>query len=168
MASRGDSLRVNAWAESVRVQVLHPGDVALGRLGDRLETLLGSCVAIILTDPRRTVATMCHIVHSGTAPAGERGAATSHAEPALAAMFDMLQGCGISPQLCEAYLYGGGNMFPSLFKQAHVGQSNTEWAVRALTDLGIPLLVKDTGGTAFRRVTCTVGPGAPDVRLGKA
>ena len=159
--------RFNAWAEPAAVTVLHPGDVALGRLGDRFETLLGSCVSIILTDPRRTVAVMCHIVHSGTTPVDRRGAETTHAEPALAAMFNLLQGCGISPRLCEAYLYGGGNMFPALFKQAHVGQSNADWALQALAGLGIRLRGQDTGGTAFRRITWTVGPGTPDVRLGE-
>ena len=44
---------------------LMPGDVALGQAGEQLKTLLGSCVAVILTDPRRTVAAMCHIVHVG-------------------------------------------------------------------------------------------------------
>lgn len=34
-----------------RVITLHPGDVVLGTRGDRLQTLLGSCVAIVLTDP---------------------------------------------------------------------------------------------------------------------
>ena len=37
----------------------------LGYAGDRMKTLLGSCVAVILTDQRRTVGTMCHIVHVG-------------------------------------------------------------------------------------------------------
>jgi chemotaxis protein CheD len=37
------------------VRTLLPGDVAVGARGMRLETLLGSCVAIVLTDPRRTV-----------------------------------------------------------------------------------------------------------------
>ena len=38
------------------VMELLPGDTALGYAGDRMKTLLGSCVAVILTDPRRTVA----------------------------------------------------------------------------------------------------------------
>ena len=37
---------------------LMPGDVALGTAGDQLKTLLGSCVSVILTDPRRTVGAM--------------------------------------------------------------------------------------------------------------
>ena len=40
------------------LQILNPGDVAVGQRGDRLETLLGSCVAIVLTDPRRTIGAM--------------------------------------------------------------------------------------------------------------
>ena len=58
------------------VHLLHPGDVACVDRDERLETLLGSCVAIVLTDPRRTVGAMCHVVHAGH-PA--RGVAESNA-----------------------------------------------------------------------------------------
>ena len=37
------------------LHTLHPGDVVCAERGDRMETLLGSCVAVVLTDPRRTV-----------------------------------------------------------------------------------------------------------------
>ena len=50
------------------VHTLHPGDLAFATRGERLDTLLGSCVAIVLTDPRRTVGVMCHIVHARSAP----------------------------------------------------------------------------------------------------
>ncbi len=152
---------------AVAVHLLHPGDVVLAQRGCRLETLLGSCVAVILTDPRRTLAAMCHIVHSGRAPVDTRGEATTHAEPALAAMLALLRNSGINPLQCEAYLFGGGNMFPQLYPQAHVGSNNTSWALGALADLGIGLVGQDTGGTAYRRITWAVGPDTPQVRLGE-
>jgi len=168
MASTGlAGLITSAGDPMAAVQVLHPGDVVLAQRGDRLETLLGSCIAIILTDPRRTLAAMCHIVHSGRAPADTRGETTSHAEPALAAMFALLRSNGINPLLCEAYLFGGGNMFPRLYAQAHVGSNNTSWALAALADLGIGLVGQDTGGNAYRRITWAVGPDAPQLRLGE-
>ncbi len=171
MAVRGpvglNALAVPADDPAALVQVLHPGDVVLAQRGDRLETLLGSCIAIILTDPRRTLAAMCHIVHSGRAPANTLGETTSHAEPALAAMFALLRSNGINPLLCEAYLFGGGNMFPLLYAQAHVGSNNTSWALAALADLGIGLVGQDTGGNAYRRITWAVGPDAPQLRLGE-
>ena len=64
------------------LHVLHPGDVACGERGERFETLLGSCVAIVLTDPRRTVGAMCHIVHAMPAPA-DRLDEASYADVAL-------------------------------------------------------------------------------------
>jgi chemotaxis protein CheD len=142
------------------VHVLHPGDVALALAGERLETLLGSCVAIVLTDPRRTLGAMCHIVHSSPPP--DRAAHdTSYAIPALAAMFERLRRRNIDPRFCEAFVFGGGNMFPALFKHAHVGSGNERWAFDVLAEHGIAVVAHDTGGSAYRRLRWTVGSGDP-------
>jgi len=148
-------------AEAPQHHVLHPGDVAAGVRGDRLETLLGSCVAVILTDPRRTVGAMCHIVHSGSAAGG--GDSTLHAEPAMEAMFGLLHRYGINPLMCEAYVFGGGNMFPKLVKQSHVGEINAAWALDVLADLDIRVVAQDVGGNTYRRLGWTIGPAAPEV-----
>ena len=144
------------------VLVLHPGDVVCADRGDRLETLLGSCVAIVLTDPRRTVGVMCHIVHSRPASSAARASA-AHADVALAAMYTLLRARGIEPTQCEAYVYGGGNMFPGIFMRSHVGDDNTEWALDTLADDGIPVLLNDVGGDTYRRLAWTVGPDLPQV-----
>lgn len=141
---------------------LHPGDVAIGERGDSFETLLGSCVAIVLTDPRRTVGAMCHIVHSGTrSPRADDSAAS--AQVALETMQRLLRGRGLSPGLCEAYVYGGGDMFPHSDEPMTVGDHNADWALRALDELGARLLVADLRGTVYRRLRWTVGPAAPQV-----
>ncbi len=147
-----------------RAVVLHPGDVACGERGDRLETLLGSCIAIVLTDPRRTVGTMCHVVHTGESDGG-RGAADSHyGQAALQSMFRQLVARGITPRLCQAYVYGGGNMFPALMRGGHVGERNARWARDALEAAGVRVLVHDVGGSAYRKLAWTIGPGDPEVR----
>lgn len=142
---------------------LHPGDVACGERGDRLETLLGSCIAIVLTDPRRTVGAMCHVVHTG----GEsgRGAGDSqYGQAALLAMYRLLSARGIMPRLCQAYVYGGGNMFPALVGGGHVGERNARWARDALESAGVRVLLHDVGGSAYRKLAWTIGPGDPAVR----
>ncbi len=145
-----------------KVHVLHPGDVALAHAGERLETLLGSCVSIVLTDPRRTVGAMCHIVHS----VQRQGEGTAFARPALEALFALLRRSAIDPQQCDAFVYGGGNMFPKIAQGRHVGQSNIDWAFEALGELGIPVIAHDVGGTLYRRVGWTVGSGMPNVESG--
>ncbi len=145
-----------------QVVILHPGDVVCGERGDRLETLLGSCVAIILTDPRRTCGVMCHIVHAGRSTA-TTPANAAYADVALATMYQLLRERGIDPMQCEAYLYGGGNMFPDLVTHGHVGERNARWACDALAEDGVRVLAQDLGGCAYRRLSWTVGMDAPQV-----
>jgi len=144
---------------------LHPGDVACGVRGDRFETLLGSCVAVVLTDPRRTVGAMCHIVHS-TSGSSSTPRDSAWGDVALDLMYEQLRQRGIAPQLCEAYVYGGGNMFPGLFGGAHVGASNARWTLDALAADGVRVLQQDLGGNTYRRLSWTVGPAAPQVTAG--
>lgn len=144
------------------VHTLHPGDVVCAERGERLETLLGSCVAIVLTDPRRTVGAMCHIVHASHA-AGSLPATGAYAEVAFDTMFELLRARRIDARQCLAYVYGGGNMFPQQVAGPHVGMRNARWALDELTRAGIPVLGHDLGGCAYRRLSWTVGPEAPQV-----
>ena len=150
-------------AEACAVHVLHPGDVVCVDRDDQVDTLLGSCVAIILTDPRRTIAAMCHLVHAS--PGGERAPDNAaYAEVALGMMFRLLRKRGINPTLCDAYVYGGGNMFPTQPAQADVGAKNAQWALCALEDAGIRVVDQQLGDNAYRRVRWTVGHHLPQVR----
>jgi chemotaxis protein CheD len=144
------------------LHTLHPGDLACGRRGDRFFTLLGSCVAVVLTDPRRTVGAMCHIVHSPAHDGVQRDSAWG--DVALDMLYAELRQRGIEPRLCEAYVYGGGNMFPGLFPGGgHVGSSNAEFALETLARDGVRVLAQDLGGNTYRRLSWTVGPDAPHV-----
>jgi chemotaxis protein CheD len=151
-------------AASGTVHTLHPGDVAVGGQGERFETLLGSCVAVILTDPRRTVGAMCHIVHAKPAASTVQPTA-AFADVALDALHRLLQSRGIAPQLCDAYVYGGGNMFPDLDidEASNVGVENARWVLEALAADGIRVVFHDLGGTVYRRLAWVVGFDVPQV-----
>ena len=139
---------------------LLPGEVALGLAGDTLKTLLGSCVSVILTDPRRTIGAMCHIVHVGQPNAANQHN-TGYGAPAMADMFQRLRRISVTPEMCEAYVFGGGNMFPQLFRERHVGASNVDWALDYLAARHIHVLDRCLGGNGYRKVSWTVGPAEP-------
>lgn len=148
------------WLQAApRTHVLHPGDVVCADRGDRLETLLGSCVAVLLTDPRRTVGAMCHIVH----PGGQAGGDTAFADAALHRLHGLLQARAIAMPLCQAWVLGGGNMFPGCYGGGHVGEANARWVLQALHDRGVAVLGQDLGGSRYRRVGWTVGDDTPQV-----
>jgi chemotaxis protein CheD len=145
-----------------QVHTLHPGDVVCAGRGQTLQTLLGSCVAVILTDRQRTLGAMCHIVHAAQARSALRDS-TAHAGPALRRMYTLLQARGIAAPHCQAYVFGGGNMFPAQYGPAHVGADNARAVLQALADAGIELLYNDTGGARYRRLRWTVGSSTPQV-----
>ena len=146
--------------------VLHPGDVACADRGECLETVLGSCVAIVLTDPRRTIGAMCHVVHAGS-PHGTAARETAFGEAAMAEMCRRLLERGIDAGQCLGWVFGGGNMFPARIGDAaadgNVGAANFEWALGALARAGIRVLGVSLGGHAYRKLRWTVGPDAPEV-----
>ena len=144
------------------VTELMPGDVVLATAGESVKTLLGSCVSVILTDPRRTVAAMCHIVHVGQPNAGN-AQNTAFGAVAMADMYKKLQSKGVTPHMCEAYVYGGGNMFPQLVQGAHVGANNANWVLNYLHDQGIAVVETDVGGNGYRKVLWSVGTAEPVV-----
>jgi chemotaxis protein CheD len=141
---------------------LMPGDVAVGQAGEQFKTLLGSCVSVLLTDPRRTVGSMCHIVHVGM-PNAENRHNTAYGVAAMHEMFTRLRAMGINPRMCQAYVYGGGNMFPNLFRAKHVGASNVDWVLHYLDTHGVQVLDHCLGGNGYRKVSWTVGPLEPFV-----
>jgi chemotaxis protein CheD len=105
---------------------------------------------------------MCHFVHVNGNRA-QRPGQTVYAEAALLQMYRLLEEQGISPRLCVAFVYGGGNMFPSLVTQPHVGQANARWALEMLEGEGIPVIRQQTCGTVYRRVAWSIGPTDPTV-----
>ncbi len=141
---------------------LMPGDVAVGAAGDTLKTLLGSCVSVILTDARRTVGVMCHIVHVGHPNAANQHN-TAFGSVAMAEMTRRLCAVGFAPRACQAYVIGGGNMFPGLVTHHHVGLNNIDWVMGYLAHHKIVVLKEDLGGAGYRKLCWTVGPADPVV-----
>jgi chemotaxis protein CheD len=141
---------------------LMPGDVVLGEIGDQFKTLLGSCVSVILCDPRRTIATMCHIVFTGK-PKPEHSHNTAYGSVAMEDMFVRLRAKGVNPRMCQAYVFGGGNMFPQFFSPKHVGASNSEWVFNFLFDNHILVVDQCVGGNGYRKISWTVGSSEPIV-----
>jgi chemotaxis protein CheD len=154
-------------APTVQVHVLNPGDVVVATRGERLDTLLGSCVAVVLNDPRGTVGAMCHIVHASDAPASAPGD-TRHARPALQAMTRQLQGLGIVARLCQARVYGGANMFPLRYAGTHVGENNLQRVLALLAQADIAATTPSVGGTGYRRLSWVIGIGEPQCEVVEA
>jgi chemotaxis protein CheD len=145
--------------------VLHPADVAFAVRGERLETLLGSCVAVILTTRGRDAAAMCHFMYS-TFPPPLRRKDTAYASVALPFILGLMQRYRQSGQALQAFVYGGAHMFPDHPRALNVGQHNLDctWDYLAQHDIGV--VRHATAGACYRKVVWTVGDAVPELSEG--
>jgi len=95
-------------------------------------------------------------VHVGT-PNAENRHNTAYGVAAMHEMFTQLRAKGINPRMCQAYVYGGGNMFPHLFREKHVGASNVDWVLHYLDEHGVAVSDQCLGGHGYRKLSWTVG-----------
>lgn len=144
--------------------VLQPGEYAVADHHHRILTLLGSCVSITLWHPGRRIGAMSHFLvpsRSAREPVNQAMTLDAHyGDEALALMLRGLARRGVSPQACEAKIFGGGDMFPTVPAQGpSVGRRNGEAARCLLQAHGIPVRSESLFGTGHRKIIFDVASG---------
>ena len=136
---------------------LRPGDCFVGDGGQRVHTILGSCVAITLWHPATQAGGMCHFVlaHRPRAVAPD----ARYGDDALQAMIDGLAELGVPARECEAKAFGGGAMF-GRHGPFHIGRRNGEAARGLLARHGIALRSEHLYGHGHRRIVFDLATGA--------
>ncbi len=144
------------WSDDPRLlerqaKVLHPGGWAVE--SDRpLSTVLGSCVAVSLHDPRMQLTGMNHFMlprrhaqnileEDNTVLAGDY---------AMEVLVNAMMARGCRKQNLQAKAFGGGTVVHSL--RTMIGADNARFAREWLERESIPLLAEDLGGSWSRKV----------------
>lgn len=113
-----------------------------------LTTILGSCVAVCMTDPVRGVGGMNHfLLPGGRADGADEG--RRYGVNLMELLINDLLRLGAKRDRLQAKLFGGARMFDGL---SDVGASNAAFAEKFLRDEGIPVVGRSLGGVEARRV----------------
>lgn len=115
--------------------------------GDILSTVLGSCVAVCLTDPVAHVGGMNHFLLPQRA--GKAGENVRYGAYSMELLINDLLKHGARKERLVAKLFGGANMIRQL---RDIGGSNVAFAKEFLANEAIPLASSSTGGNAARRI----------------
>jgi len=132
------------------------GEAQVGRPGQELSALLGSCVAIALVWPvaRRCGLAHCLLPHSDQPGWGKGARYVNHAVPALLSLMGARR-----KDLGEmqAIVAGGANMLGGAGLHSGVGALNVEQAERSLQEQGLLVARREVGGRRGRtvRIDCT-------------
>ncbi|UXY16332.1 chemotaxis protein CheD [Chitiniphilus purpureus] len=148
---------------------LNPGELYFGEGPAQIETLLGSCVAIVLRHPRRILGGVCHFLlperharTSGTPLDGRYGAEAMQ----LLLLQARRHGC-VAGEF-EAKLFGGARALDVGWRGDTVGEHNARFARQLLHRYGIALRCSDLGGTGYRYLRVDLARGEVWVRRGGA
>jgi chemotaxis protein CheD len=116
-----------------------------------IATLLGSCVAVCLFDPKLRLGGMNHfLLPSRTKASNSDTDATLSGDFAMEVLVNGLLGKGVSKSRLVAKAFGGGTIV-SLTTMA-IGARNAEFAQEWLDREGIPLIASDFSGPWSRKV----------------
>lgn len=152
----------NCWMAKVL-----PGEYYLGRPGEGITTVLGSCVAACVRDPVLGIGGMNHFMlpedtTSGQSPWMQSGGgmATRYGRHAMARLIAGLLELGARREHLEFKLFGGGRILPAM---TDVGAANVSFIRDYVAQHGFRVVAEDLGDTCPRRVVFF--PGTGRVRL---
>ena len=160
------SAELRAMGTGNRVFLL-PGEMAFVREPSSIETLLGSCIAVVLHDPARGWGGMNHFMlptQAGTMDAGKIG------DLAVPRLLQMASLSGCTPSALKASILGGGAVTGHLGAAAQlsgldVGRRNAACAVHHLAKAGVQVVRQEVGGSQGRRVSFDTATGAITVKV---
>ncbi len=156
--------------ESLPVQI---GQVKIGRAGQSLNAILGSCIGLGFLHPTMGIYGLAHALLAQSTGPSTKGDGR-HVDHAINALLTQMNVSGKAKRKVQVFLAGGANMtLPAGTDPSRlVGQINADYARKAVREAGLRVFHDDTGGVLGRRVTidCTSGEFniASIPRLGKA
>ncbi len=122
---------------------------------DALTTLgLGSCVGIVLYDPKTKVSGMAHVMLPDSRQVKRKANAAKFVDTAIEKLIEEMVELGAKRKRIVSKIAGGAQMFS--FKHSNdkmrIGERNVFAARKRLKELGIPLIAEDCGDDYGRTV----------------
>lgn len=137
----------------VSVKVM-PGEYYVSCAKDEMiVTVLGSCVAACIRDPKSGIGGMNHFMlpEGNSDTWGGVSSALRYGNHAMETLINNIMSTGCPRHQLEVKVFGGANVNAHQ-KNRDVGARNAEFVIEYLENEGIPVAAQDLGGAAPRRI----------------
>ena len=112
---------------------------------------LGSCLGIILYDPRNTVSGLIHVMLP-TVDQARDSTPAKFVDTGIPLLIDEMEAAGANVDRLQAWIVGGSEMLQFESSAESIGSRNIALAKQLLDDHGISLVEADTGGGHGRSI----------------
>jgi chemotaxis protein CheD len=137
-------------ANSAWLVKVFPGEFYVTPKSDEvLVTVLGSCVAACIRDPKTGIGGMNHFMLPQGDGGSWAGESTRYGDFAMEKLINELMKSGCPRERMEVKVFGGGNVIES---SSAIGSKNAEFVLRFLENEGINCAAQDLGGQKPRRI----------------
>lgn len=159
-------------SQQIPIIRLDPGELFIGRRPAEVQTLLGSCVAVAMYDPRQHLGAICHsLLASRECQQAECGLKvcrllTDYVTCSMRFMLAYFDQHGTLRRDLEVKLFGGANMFSlpgGERNQEPIGKRNVDAAMAVIRQERLHLLAADVGGGWSRSLIFSTATG--EVRM---
>lgn len=141
-------------------------DLQISKAPNILRTYsLGSCVGVVLYDRKKKVGGMAHIMLPTSNGHRDQLVLAKYANTAIPELIKQLKQVGISTSNLVAYLAGGAEMFKTSDNFMKIGHRNVEATKKILGDLGIPIIIDETGGEIGRTINFFLETGELEIKV---
>lgn len=148
---------------------LNLGDTYFGEGEVQVETLLGSCVAVILWHPQRRLGGMCHFVlPKRPRPADGQPLDGRYGEEALTILMEQVRLHHSAIDEYAVKVFGGGNVLGLSASERRIGPVNAEYALAFLQRWNVRVDAQDLAGEGYRYVRFDVRTGDIWIRHGQS
>jgi len=146
---------------------IKPGEFYFGDQEIRIKTILGSCVALTLWNPRLHIGGMCHYMLPTSNQAKQDIVLDGrYADNAMKLFMNEIEKTNMNPADFEVKMFGGGLQFERASGRPviDVSERNIEKGRQLLNEYGFTLKSQHLGGTGYRTVVFDIKSGDVWVR----
>jgi chemotaxis protein CheD len=140
-----------------------PGHIFVSAAPAAATTILGSCIAVCLWEPRLRLGGMNHFMLPQFANAGV--VSPRFGNVAMEQLLERMRAAGARPGLLQARVFGGSCMFEQMRGPEHLGEKNAHLALDFLHARAIEIVELSVGGSRGRRVTYHTDEGTSCLKL---
>ncbi len=130
------------------------GQISLTRAPNLLQSVLGSCIGLVMYDQVEGIGGMAHILLPSSQDRELGNLPGKYADRAVQCLYAALLERGAAKGRIKAKIAGGAKMFNAAmsYRQQDVGLSNIEAVRKHIREFDIPLVATDVGGTSGRKI----------------
>ena len=141
--------------------ILHPGDFYFTPQSVLIQTLLGSCIAMVMWHPKYHLGGMCHFVLPDRQVPLNTEKIGHYAGGAMQLFLAHTQARGTFITDYVAKIFGGANSVTELLneKEKSIGARNAQIAMQLLQEQNVKISVADIGQSGYRRLIFNLSNG---------